>query len=104
MTRELESTIFELLRSTDETVQGEGGWKPSVSALQKIESLIEAEVSQRDSHVFVTVAGGVAYVARTPPNVKVHIIDYDDLKADFKHTFDQLSSEAQSFYRETNPE
>lgn len=73
-------------------------------AIQKIGDFIEAEVSQRDSHVFVTVAGGVAYVARTPPNVKVHIIDYDDLKVDFKQAFDQLSSEAQSFYRETNPD
>ena len=50
-------------------------------------------------HVFVTVAGGVAYVAGVPETVAVHIIDYDDLKADFEFTFNQLSPEAQDFYR-----
>ena len=51
-------------------------------------------------HVFVTVAGGVGYVAKTLKNIEVHIIDYDDLEADFDETFKRLSPEAQSFYRE----
>ena len=52
-------------------------------------------------HVFVTVAGGVAYMAKAPENVEVHIIDYDDLEADFELTFSRLSSEAQAFYLRT---
>lgn len=55
---------------------------------------------ERIQHVFVTIAGGVGYVARAPENIEVHIIDYDDLKADFDETFKGLSPEAQSFYRE----
>lgn len=50
--------------------------------------------------VFITVSGGVAYVGRAPESVKVHIIDYDDLKADFQAAFNSLSAEAQAFYRE----
>lgn len=48
--------------------------------------------------VFITVAGGVAYVADAPGSVRVHIIDYDDLKDDFQFAFDRLSPEGQAFY------
>jgi hypothetical protein len=57
----------------------------------------DAEVIQ---HVFITVAGGVAYVANSPELVKVHVIDYDELKADFEIAFNRLSPEAQAYYRE----
>jgi hypothetical protein len=50
-------------------------------------------------HVFVTVVGGVAYVAKASEGVKIHVIDYDDLKADFEKTFSRLSPEAQAYYR-----
>lgn len=50
-------------------------------------------------HVFVTVAGGFAYVASAPESVKVHIIDYDDLKADFDQTFAQFSPRARRILR-----
>jgi hypothetical protein len=52
-------------------------------------------------NVFITVAGGVAYVASAPESVKVHIIDYDNLKADFDKTFQQLAPAAQDYYRQT---
>ncbi len=48
--------------------------------------------------VFITVSGGVAYVAQAPESVKVHIIDYDDLGSDFGRTFSKLAPEARSFY------
>lgn len=49
-------------------------------------------------HVFVTVVGGVAYVAKAPESVQVHVIDYDDLAAGFGPTFGALSPEAKAFY------
>lgn len=52
-------------------------------------------------HVFVTVVGGVAYVAEAPDSVEVHIIDYDDLKEDFGATFRSLSVEEREFYWRT---
>lgn len=48
-------------------------------------------------HIFVTVVGGVAYVAEAT-TVNVHIIDYDDLKADFEGAFGRLSPEERAFY------
>jgi len=50
------------------------------------------------NHVFITVAGGVAYIAQAPESVQVHVIDYDDLEADFGRTFGSMSSEARAFY------
>lgn len=52
-------------------------------------------------HVFVTVSGGVAYVASAPEAVKVHVIDYDNIEADFEAAFRHLSPEAQAFYRQS---
>ena len=52
--------------------------------------------------VFVTVSGGVAYVADAPDGVRVHVLDYDDLKCDFGESFRRLSPEARSFYMKTN--
>ena len=49
-------------------------------------------------NVFITVAGGVAYVAEVPDSVRVHIIDYDDLRDDFQFAFGRLSPEEQAFY------
>jgi hypothetical protein len=48
--------------------------------------------------VFITVVGGVAYVAEAPEGVDVHIVDYDDLKEDFGATFRSLSPEEKEFY------
>lgn len=52
-------------------------------------------------HVIITVSGGIPYVAQAPKTVNVHIIDYDDLSADFNRTFGQLSSEAKAYYLKT---
>jgi hypothetical protein len=52
------------------------------------------------SHVFVTVAGGVAYVARAPKNVLVHIIDYDDIACDAHSALRNFTSEEMAFYNE----
>jgi hypothetical protein len=52
--------------------------------------------------VFITVSGGVAYVAQAPETVNVHIIDYDELKADFEPAFLRLSPEAQAFCRQSD--
>jgi hypothetical protein len=49
-------------------------------------------------HVFITVSGGVAYIASAPKSVTVHIIDYDDLKADFNQTFAQFTPAEKAFY------
>jgi hypothetical protein len=38
-------------------------------------------------------------VAKASEGVKIHVIDYDDLKADFEKTFSRLSPEAQAYYR-----
>lgn len=51
--------------------------------------------------VFVTVRGGVAYLAEAPESVEVHIIDYDDLNDDFVSAFNRLSPVEQAFYRRT---
>lgn len=50
-------------------------------------------------HVYVTVSGGVAYIAQAPKGVEVHILDYDNLKADFDATFSKFSREEREFYR-----
>ena len=50
------------------------------------------------AHVFVTVAGGVAYVAQAPENTRVHIIDFDDLGSDFETAFGKFSPEEKAFY------
>lgn len=48
-------------------------------------------------HAFVEVAGGVAYVTDCPPHVKVHVINHDDLDADFEFSYSRLAFEAQSY-------
>ncbi len=53
-------------------------------------------------HVFITVAGGVAYVASAPETVKIHVIDYDNLEADFDSTFSQFTIEERAFYWQTH--
>ncbi|MGD1105597.1 MAG: hypothetical protein ABR865_01025 [Terracidiphilus sp.] len=55
---------------------------------------------QTVSHVFVTVAGGVAYVAKAPKGVAVHIIDYDDIASDAQSTLRNFTSEEMAFYKE----
>jgi len=52
------------------------------------------------SHVFITVAGGVAYAAKAPKNVAVHIIDYDDIASDPEPTFRNFSPEEKAFCQE----
>jgi len=100
MTEELRNAILELLRVTDHAAQQEGGWQTSTTALQNIGRFIEERLVQEPLHAFVTVSGGVAYMVQEPAKVRVHLIDYDDLQADFTRTFDQLSAEAQAFYSE----
>ncbi len=49
--------------------------------------------------VYITVSGGVAYVAQTPENVEVRIIDFDNLKADYNGAIASLSPEERAFLR-----
>jgi hypothetical protein len=56
------------------------------------------ELPATSENVFITVSGGVAYLASAPETIKVHIIDYDNLGEDFDTTFNYLSPEAQAFY------
>jgi hypothetical protein len=51
-------------------------------------------------HVFITVAGGVAYVAKAPENTAVHIIDHDDIESDPELTLRNLSPAERAFLGE----
>jgi hypothetical protein len=62
-----------------------------------MQNQLATNISQAQN-VFITVAGGVAYVAQSPESVKVYIIDCDDLRADFDLTFGRLAPEAQAFF------
>lgn len=72
-------------------------WRRHSRLEQCIYSLSMTDQSAK-LQVFITVVGGVAYVAEAPEGVDVHIVDYDDLKEDFGATFRSLSPEEKEFY------
>jgi hypothetical protein len=73
----------------------------TTSSLDRLRDALEGSRPTILRHAFITVSGGVAYVAHEPDAVRVHIIDFDDLKCDFGDAFPRLSEEARAFYWQT---
>src|SRR5271165_1868112 len=87
MLANLQAALLELLDTADHSQGPEGLSLVNRATLQTIRPMLVEIFSEGTLDAFVTVSGGVAYVAKTSPDVKVHLIDYDNLESDFGATF-----------------
>ncbi len=90
-----------LLSTSDRTNQSL--WDRLQTVVARMGGKVDSE-RKEIRHAFVTISGGVGEVAESPEDVKIHLIDYDNITEDPAIAKEWLSDLELEFIRKNDPD